>query len=153
VSPDGEFIAYAEVVGNDSVRIIAAELNSKADNRFTIRRPPRAVPRDVGDSLLDGRLRGAPPELRAQLAKLESPRWYPPFRKVLAGLDRTVWLEVSIASAANAVWLGVDARGRVIGELALPRGSTLHAISATQAWTSAEDADGAIRLVRYRIER
>lgn len=151
LSPDGEFFAYAEVGSKDTVKILTSTIRSKTSSRFAVRRTPRPVPRATGDSLLERRMRGAPPQLRAQLATLEAPRWYPPFRRVLAGLDQTVWLQVADASAPHEEWVGIDVRGRTIGELSLPGGVVLHAISTAQAWTSSEDSAGVIRLVRYRI--
>jgi len=96
-----------------------------------------------------GRSAEAMDQLKAKAAPLV-PQIYAPVTDAVLGEDETVWLRVYSADA-SARYLMLDGRGGVIGEVALPRGTTVVRATRTQIWALAKDADDLQSIVRYRV--
>ena len=83
---------------------------------------------------------------------LHIPSHFPPVRRVVEGLDGTVWLErFSLGNAKR--WLVLDPAGQPSFEAELPRGMTLHQAGAGTIWATQMSSDGVPFIVWLSFSR
>jgi len=89
-------------------------------------------------------------DYRMAVASLDLPESHEPFKQVLLGDDRTVWLRER-KRGSGTTWLQLDNRGLVVGKVALPAGTRLMVARAGLLWCLEEDDSGVESVVRYRV--
>jgi hypothetical protein len=119
--------------------------------------PVTAVPRRVQDSLVAtaARLARSPVEAARRQGRLpptvqlealvrgglHMPPRYPPVRRVVAGLDGTVWLE-RFSMSGPSRWLVLDRTGQASFEAELRSGINLHGADGGTIWATETTDDG-----------
>lgn len=114
---------------------------------------PMPIARHVADSVR-AKLVATPrlsTERRAAYESLNFPKDYPPVRRILVGMDLSVWLEVNRTPAGTHQWRVLDATGVVLGEVAFPSNVRLTDVRRDRAWGAAADEDGLESIVRFRV--
>jgi len=157
VSADGSRIVTAwRGRGADSATFQVAVLGEKGDTLFSKKLPytPVAIPKKAVDSALTKFNRSianmSVEELRGLVAK-QIPSTYPPVVDIIAGRDKTTWVEVRGTSLDQHQWIAFDATGTVIGTVALPKGIVLRAADRDHLWGFDSDVDRVKALVRYKV--
>jgi hypothetical protein len=79
-------------------------------------------------------------------------RAWPFARSVRFGFDGSIWLQQRRADA-DAVWIGLDARGTPFATLTMPAGHYFSTGSVSQVWTTSQDADGFPNATRWAIAK
>jgi hypothetical protein len=101
---------------------------------------------------------GDEPAIRKQVEaqQIEARKQIPPVRVPINGarfgLDGTMWVYLPIVADTQTLLI-LNSRGTVVNSLALPKGKTFAAGSATHVWLREADADGLTSVVRYRMTR
>lgn len=92
------------------------------------------------------------PDLKRAAANLTGiPTAHAPYRKLLIGDDGSIWLEAP-PSLEPGTWVLMDAVGKRIAEVALPKGVELRAVSRMLAWGVRTAEDGTEDLVRVVVQ-
>lgn len=143
------------------------EYDSRGHFRRSIRRavaPERVTPSDVDayrrsyDSALQNQ-KGLPPELRAQFVSqvrgAPSAKTIPFFAGVLRGADGSYWVSRydPLDKYAFESYSVIDSTGRYLGDVAMPKGERLVAITGTEVYTVGTTPSGGPVLLRRAIER
>jgi hypothetical protein len=89
-------------------------------------------------------------ELRGLVAK-QIPSTYPPVVDIIAGRDKTTWVEIRGTSGDQHQWMGFDPTGGVLGTVAVPKGVVLRAADRDHLWGFDSDVDRVKALVRYKV--
>lgn len=114
---------------------------------------PQPISGRVADSVRE-KLLATPrisPERRAAYQSLPFPKYFPPVRRILVGMDRSVWLEEPGAPDGSHRWRLLDASGTVRGVVTIPSNVRLRDVRHDMAWGTAADEDGLESIVRFRI--
>lgn len=156
VSPDGLRMALMKVEQVPSRR---ACLSRRVVGLSTARQETcwpisvRAVTDQERDSARAELIARAPhPDLKRAAASLTRfPATYPPYRRMLMGDDGWVWLEAP-PSLETRTWVLLDAVGKRVAEVVLPRGVELRAVSKLLAWGVRSTEDGTEDLVRVVVQ-
>jgi hypothetical protein len=119
---------------------------------------PLAVPEAVADSLyrsmlvhLSGVPEGA--AMDAVRSTIPRPRWYPPFLRIVAGRDGSVFVERSHLPGDPARWEMLDAEGRPVGVVDLPSAVQVETVSLSVVWAVRTNPDDTQDLVRFRLQQ
>ena len=113
----------------------------------------RAVTDQERDSARAELIAKAPhPDLKRAAANLTGfPATHPPYRRMLMGDDGWVWLEAP-PSLETRTWVLLDAVGKRVAEVVLPKGVELRAVSRMLAWGVRSAEDGTEDLVRVVVQ-
>jgi hypothetical protein len=148
VRPEGDGVVVVAFDGATLSPVRVRSIGTTGETLFTYEMAvrPAAIPRAIADSVLrplrdDARYR----------AQVVAPRYYPPVRRVIAGADGSVWLEVHQASLAHE-WLGIAPNGRPVGRVTVPAAVRLMQATVGKLWGVELDADDVPTIVRYRVE-
>lgn len=146
-------LAVGEKIGNVRARVIA--IDSAGNTVFTreLPVPARALSRTFADSVLAFRMSHTSNPQNVPLYRAMKLReYFPPLLGLLVGRDRSVWLELDTAGGSHLWWV-LDATGRHVGTLQLPKSAILQVADRDQIWTLEEDESGLQGVGRYRIAR
>jgi hypothetical protein len=88
----------------------------------------------------------------ARLVEARMPAIHYPVRRLVLGMDDTVWLLLNEDHAAGQRWLVLDGTGAPIGMVRTPRGVNIHQASRAAVWGSETLESGLQNVVRYRIQ-
>jgi hypothetical protein len=154
VSPGGDRLVsvHAERRGRDMYRV--SVMQATGDTLFSRSYSYRsvAIPKSVGDSVLNQLSTRGPAEFRAAWRSMTIPPNYPPISRVMLGRDATIWLE-EYTTSGDRLWLILDARGDAVGRIAVPRTVRLLAAARTAFWGTDTDEDDLQHVVRYRVSQ
>ena len=89
---------------------------------------------------------------RTLAENMQLPEFFPPFTRLLAGLDESTWLELAPARELHT-WQLLDAGGVITGVITVPRNTTILAASRDRIWAIERDDDGLQHVVRFRVSR
>lgn len=154
---DGTWVVYALAVGEKigNVRVRVTAIDSAGDTVFTreLPVPARALARAFADSVLAFRMsRTSNPQNVPLYRAMKLREYFPPLLGLVVGRDRSVWLELDTVGGGHLWWV-LDATGRHVGTLQLPRSAILQVADRDQIWTLEEDESGLQGVGRYRIAR
>ena len=131
-----------------------AVLGELGDTIFSrsVRFTPVPIPKAVADSAIETEVRHAmrPEFVPVIRDKVKVPSSYPPFRRVLIGRDRGIWIQVASAKS-EARWLVIDPKGFSRGVVAFPVNFVLKVVEKETAWGVETDVDGLQSVSRYTI--
>ncbi|MBK7594771.1 MAG: hypothetical protein IPP98_04130 [Gemmatimonadetes bacterium] len=146
-------LAVGEKIGNVRARVTA--IDSAGGTVFTreLPVPARALTRAFADSVLAFRMsHTSHPENVPLYRTMKLREYFPPLLGLVVGRDRSVWLELDTAGGGHLWWV-LDATGRHVGTLQLPKSAILQVADRDQIWTLEEDESGLQGVGRYRIAR
>ena len=123
------------------------------------------IPRSVRDSIVESILARAHPQIDAAIRDhrvtgspkslveraLDIPRYYPPVRRVLIGIDGTTWVEQSL-DLAGGTWIVLDANGTMLFRVLLPADIIVHQASAADIWGVKVDSLGIASMLKHHIQ-
>jgi hypothetical protein len=161
VFPDGRGTAFARgiaPISNGRSNIEVVSIRDISDTVFAVRIPYSPV--RPQQSRVDSAIAFVTRELgrfwgdrvgadRAARAGLYVPEFLPPFSKVVAGVDGSVWLRREDPS----VWMAIDQDGRLIGDLHLSQNADLVQASLQSVIIASKDSLDRVQPVRYRVVR
>lgn len=90
---------------------------------------------------------------REILMRIPAPATMPAFRAILADPTGAVWAVTSPAGEPVTVLEGFDSLGRPLPSLRLPGDLDVHAVGRDHVLAIAEDADGAQRIIVFKLTR
>ncbi|MDX2262258.1 MAG: hypothetical protein SFU84_11235 [Gemmatimonadales bacterium] len=147
-------IVEPESRGGPSYQVTAIR-GDRGDTLFSKRYSfqPIAIPARVIDSTRQEKLRqpGLSPAMKSGYQALKYPSHYPPIRRVLVGIDGTIWLQEENGRTASRRWIVLSASGARLGSIEVPAHVGFGAVSRTRLWTIESDADGVQSIGQYRV--
>jgi hypothetical protein len=162
VSPDGSRIAVASVAVRAD-RSASVQLTVTTSTGAVVYTKPvvltfAPIPRGVADSAIrdavkdlrndsDGMFR----MLADEMEKEHGAVVHPPFTDLVIGRDGCAWLHLRDDGFDVQRWLMIDPRGAQTGVVELPRRTSVHAVSATQAWVTRPDSNDFVDVVRMKV--
>lgn len=137
VHPDGNGVVLLEPMTDPTAPLQLRSVAANGARRFVVplSLQQRPVPRRVRDSItshLEGRFAG--------VRLPEAPRHYPRARRVVAGVDGSVWVQET-PTGGQSRWVGVDAQGRRIGTMVLPASARVLHANTQYFWVALTDED------------
>ena len=81
---------------------------------------------------------------------MKPPASYPPVKRLLIGIDGTIWLEMETAALGHR-WHVLNAKGDVVGQVNLAQNVELKAASRGAVWGVEKDQDDLESVVRYKV--
>lgn len=169
VAPDGSGLVLAEWNDEAPTRLLLRVVDANGEDRWRdeLVVDPMLVGQSERDSIIDEARRqvrvlrenllahglspaGMPdvPSVAEAEADLYLPDARPPIRSIRAGIDGTIWLELS----NDSQWLIVDPDSGALGTVTLPTAAILGQGSRNSVWYSEVDDDGVPWVVRARFE-
>jgi len=171
IATDGSTIMLAE--WSDTLPSeLAVQLHTIATSErrtVTMRFDERTVPSAVRDSVITAgveAIRALGERLRAlglpegtfptsiSRAEVEDavylPRHFPPIRRILVGLDETIWVERT-DGVQRGPWVALDLNGTPLFQISLPESATLRQAARNAVWATDRDSLDVSYLVRWNI--
>jgi hypothetical protein len=126
-----------------------------SDGRITTQEisfPPRRVPSNYIDSIVNSRYASASAALKAQVRnvlreKLHVPGYYPVLAAALIGRDGALWIQPMYEPGIWHVAIG----GRRTMRVRVPSGTNVMAVSRAKVWAVRKDANDLPIVLRYRL--
>ncbi len=150
VSTDGSWLGFASQISSTTLRLTVT--SSIGDTIFSrkINAIGAPIPKSKLDSVITARSAIMPPEAERALKGADLPKRYPAFRRILIGMDGTIWLE-SWTDGQEHSWRILDRTGKEIATLELPRDTELRQASREKIWCVMSDPDGLESVIRFRV--
>lgn len=133
--------------------------------RRSLRLTAPAIPRDVRDSLIAAGVTKARPQIASARARgggpggsveslvergLTLPRHFAPIRRLVLGIDGTVWLE-QMDGLRGGSWLVLDRSGTPRFQVRLPATFTIDDATIDSIWGTDQDELGVAYMIRLRV--
>jgi hypothetical protein len=149
--------------GSMKVRLVEPDGRLRWERSLPIAR--MLVPRSVRDSIIAVAASKARPQIEAArrrgqpitgslqdlaAAGLDLPRYYPPARRVVLGVDESVWIEQTIGLGTGS-WLVLDSAGRPSFQVQTPRGFKVHEATTSALWGITTDELDVPYMVKLRL--
>ena len=171
IATDGSMIALAEwsetLPGEFAVGLFTIATNER--RALTVKIGQHALPSAVRDSVINAgietiralgerlRARGLPegsfPTTISRGEVEETaylPSHYPPIRRVLVGLDETIWIE-RMNGLERGSWVALDLNGTPLFSITLPPSATLRQAARHAVWATDRDSLDVSYLVRWNV--
>lgn len=169
VAADGLAIAVAEWSDAQpdvlAIRLVEPDGTQRWRRRFRV--TADRMPRSVRDSLIaEGAARARPQveAARRQGVRVEGsieslverglhlPTHYPPARKLMIGVDGTIWIEQSTGTRGGT-WMVLDGAGTLQFRVQVPPGLDVQQADRSHIWGTEQDQLGVAYMVKLRIGR
>jgi hypothetical protein len=144
-------LAYLEEGARPSYRVMVMRANGDTVFSRSYSYQRISIPKADKDTAIAARVRGSVTQ-RTLAENMQLPEFFPPFTRLLVGLDETTWLELAPAREQRT-WQMLDAGGVVAGVITVPRNATILAASRDRIWAIERDDDGLQHVVRFRVSR
>ena len=152
VSPSGNYIAEAFVeAGRDGFTVLSLSANGDTNFRKHFVMPTVPMPDYAtrsGNHVLDSLLL---PEARALV---HVPTHRREFDAVIADDDGSIWIDLDVGDGIPHRWIEIDRRGRLVGQVVLPKFTRVKGGLADELWGLVQDPTGPHHgVVRYKITK
>ncbi len=118
------------------------------------RRRPRAANQEAAVSMVAARV--PPPvrdAVRQHMLGLALPEWLPPYSALLTDGEGVLWAVLSSPGDGITALRALTSDGRALADVRVPVELTVHEIGRDYILGAAQDADGAPRIVLFRLRR
>jgi hypothetical protein len=162
-SSDGSRFAFltTDLTSDEGGTWTITVYRANGDTAFTRTFPFHGVPipGDARDSAAAAEIRPpgspteGPPDLDIRFQKLaleRMPPVYPPLQALLLGMDETAWITLRDTAGVRTTHV-LDARGELVGTVALSTRSTIRQAMSTRIWVTEVDDVDLASVVRYRV--
>jgi hypothetical protein len=149
--------------GAFTIRVLAPDGTERWHRTMRVARAVE-VPRSVRDSIVEEITAKAKPQIDAALRDhrvtgtpkslvekgLDIPRYYPPVRRILMGVDGTTWVEQSL-DLQGGTWIVLDAKGQTLFRVLVPLDIVVQQASRTDIWGVQTDSLGIASMLKRHI--
>ena len=157
VSSSGDIVVVVRQEPSRRGRISIVGISTASGDTIVNRsmvRPLVRVPKTTIDSLRASALKGrsVSPALRQAYQQITYPPYFDAFRRLIVGLDRSIWLEQADADGVRT-WIVLDKAGSPMGKVTIPARMRVHAATLASLWAVEEDELGEQTITRYFVVR